>query len=321
MTAPVVENLPTTAAGWALNPPPNWPAPPPGWVPPTGWSPDPGWRKPPRGWRTWLPGTPHADQQPPAVPSKDLTWAEPLGAPPADPRRMKQEVLVALAVFPLPAVLTALVLLIRSSLEGTSPDQINDVLPQHHGLSSLLGGLLYAGSGSSVLLALFLLTASGVSLRSIGFTRKGLGADAGYGLGIVFAGFGIALGLTLLVVGIFGEDGVPGAVQSDNEHFAAVFLIQGYIISLVTALVEETMMSGYLLTRLGQLGWTPRKALWVSMAIRTSYHVYYGIGFLFTIPVGYLLTRSFQRRRRLLRTVGAHALYDASLFTLAILSS
>lgn len=80
-------------------------------------------------------------------------------------------------------------------------------------------------------------------------------------------------------------------------------------------------MSAYLLTRLGQLGWTPRKALWLSLAIRTSYHAYYGIGFLFTIPVGYLLTRSFQRRRRLLRTVGAHALYDACLFTLAILGS
>jgi membrane protease YdiL (CAAX protease family) len=321
MTAPAVDNLPTTAAGWALNPPPSWPPPPPGWTPPTGWSPDPAWPKPPRGWRTWLPGTPHADEQPEAVPSRDLTWAEPLGSPPADERRMKQEVLVALAVFPLPAILTALVLLIRSALEGTSPDQINDVLPQHHGLSSLLGGLLYAGSGSSVLLALFLLSAGGVSLRRLGFTRKGLGADAGYGLGIVFAGFGIALALTLLVFTVFGNNGVPGSVQSDNEHFAAVFLIQGYIVSVVTALVEETMMSGYLLTRLGQLGWTPRKALWVSLAIRTSYHVYYGIGFLFTIPVGYLLTRSFQRRRRLVRTVGAHALYDASLFTLAILSS
>ena len=80
-------------------------------------------------------------------------------------------------------------------------------------------------------------------------------------------------------------------------------------------------MSAYLLTRLAQLGWTPRKALWVSMAVRTSYHAYYGVGFLFTIPVGYLLTRSFQKRRRIVRTVTAHALYDACLFTLAILSS
>ena len=158
-------------------------------------------------------------------------------------------------------------------------------------------------------------------MRRLGFTRKGLGADTGFGVGIVFAGFGIALALSLIVYSIYGEDGVPGAVHTNKAHFPAVFLIQGYVVSVVTALVEESVMSAYLLTRLGQLGWTPRKALWVSMAVRTSYHAYYGIGLLFTVPVGYLLTRSFQRRRRLVRTVGAHALYDASLFTLAILSS
>jgi membrane protease YdiL (CAAX protease family) len=315
---------PTSPSGWALNPPPGWPAPPPGWNPPPGWSPDPAWPKPPRGWRTWLPGSPRVDPQPAAQPSRDLTYAEPLGHPvvaPEERRRTKQEVLVALSVFPLPALVTALVLLVRSALEGTSPDQISDVLPQHAALSSVLGGLLYAASGSSVLLVLFLLSVSGVTMRSIGLSRKGLGADAGYGLGIVFAGFGIALGLTLLVLAAFGEDGVPGSFQSDNQHYAAVFVVQGLVVSVVTAFVEESMMSAYLLTRLGQLGWTPRRALWVSMAIRTSYHAYYGIGFLFTVPVGYLLTRSFQKRRRLVRTVFAHALYDACLFTLAILSS
>ncbi|MCW2669003.1 MAG: family intrarane metalloprotease [Frankiales bacterium] len=315
---------PTSPAGWALEPPPGWPTPPPGWSPPTGWSPDPTWPKPPRGWKTWLPGVPHPESQPPAVPSRDLTWAEPLGSPAADEptrRRTRQEVLVALSVFPLPALITALVLLVRSAVEGTTPSQITDVLPHHHALSSVLGALLYATGGSSVLLALFLLSVSGVTMRSIGLTRKGLGADAGYGLGIVFAGFGIAFALTLLVFSIFGDHGLPGAVQTNNKHYAAVFLLQGYVVSVVTAFVEESMMSAYLLTRLGQLGWTPRKALWLSLAIRTSYHAYYGIGFLFTIPIGYLLTRSFQRRRRLLRTVGAHALYDACLFTLAILGS
>jgi len=41
-------------------------------------------------------------------------------------------------------------------------------------------------------------------------------------------------------------------------------------------------MSGYLLTRLSQLGWSPRRALIVSLVLRTSYHVYYGIGFILT---------------------------------------
>lgn len=36
-----------------LNPPPDWPAPPPGWEPPAGWRPDPAWGPVPRGWRLW----------------------------------------------------------------------------------------------------------------------------------------------------------------------------------------------------------------------------------------------------------------------------
>ena len=36
------------------NPPPNWPAPPPGWTPPAGWRPDPSWPPPPPGWTLWV---------------------------------------------------------------------------------------------------------------------------------------------------------------------------------------------------------------------------------------------------------------------------
>ena len=41
-------------------------------------------------------------------------------------------------------------------------------------------------------------------------------------------------------------------------------------VSAITAITEETLVSGYLLTRLEQLGWDPRWALTVSLALRTS---------------------------------------------------
>ena len=37
-----------------FNPPPNWPAPPPGWVPMPGWRPLPEWPAPPPGWQLWI---------------------------------------------------------------------------------------------------------------------------------------------------------------------------------------------------------------------------------------------------------------------------
>src|SRR5829696_2185774 len=38
-----------------FNPPPNWPAPPPGWTPPQGWKAPANWPPPPKGWKFWLP--------------------------------------------------------------------------------------------------------------------------------------------------------------------------------------------------------------------------------------------------------------------------
>jgi len=41
--------------GWLFNPPPGWPAAPPGWRPPEGWYPDPNLPAAPIGWQWWLP--------------------------------------------------------------------------------------------------------------------------------------------------------------------------------------------------------------------------------------------------------------------------
>ena len=99
----------------------------------------------------------------------------------------------------------------------------------------------------------------------------------------------------------------------------AYYLIFGLSQAFVTAVAEETAVSGYLLTRLDQLGWSPWRAFWLSLALRTSYHVYYGLAALLTLPLGYFLTRSFQKHGKLSRPILAHFLYDSVLFLIAIL--
>jgi hypothetical protein len=49
--------------------------------------------------------------------------------------------------------------------------------------------------------------------------------------------------------------------------------------------------------------------------------VYYGIGFVATIPFAYFVTRSFQKQGRLTRPIMAHFLFDATVLTIAILTS
>lgn len=51
---------------WKFNPPPGWPAQPPGWQPPPGWAPDPSWPPPPPGWQFWVTATEEAPPAPAA---------------------------------------------------------------------------------------------------------------------------------------------------------------------------------------------------------------------------------------------------------------
>ena len=97
------------------------------------------------------------------------------------------------------------------------------------------------------------------------------------------------------------------------------YVVYAIALSAITSITEEVVVNGYLITRLEQLGWTPKRALLLSLVVRTSYHAYYGIAFFLLIPFGYYLTRSFQKHRNLNRPIAAHFLYDSVLLTISVL--
>ena len=66
--------------GYRFNPPPNWPAPPPGWVPMPGWRPSPEWPAPPPGWQLWIDDT-ALTQIIPNQPSAERYPEQPQGQP------------------------------------------------------------------------------------------------------------------------------------------------------------------------------------------------------------------------------------------------
>jgi hypothetical protein len=47
--------VPIYVGNYVFNPPPGWPAAPPGWTPPPGWKPDPAWPPAPADWTFWIP--------------------------------------------------------------------------------------------------------------------------------------------------------------------------------------------------------------------------------------------------------------------------
>ncbi|MFB7292989.1 CPBP family intramembrane glutamic endopeptidase [Actinacidiphila glaucinigra] len=85
--------------------------------------------------------------------------------------------------------------------------------------------------------------------------------------------------------------------------------------AIQNAVLEEVVVVGYLLRRLGQLGWTPVGALVASSVLRGSYHLYQGIGGLIgNMAMGVVFVLLYRRWGRVGPLVAAHALIDIVAF-------
>jgi membrane protease YdiL (CAAX protease family) len=80
-------------------------------------------------------------------------------------------------------------------------------------------------------------------------------------------------------------------------------------------ILEEIVVTAFLLTRLRQLGWTSSRAVAAESILRGSYHLYQGYGGFFgNLVMGVIFGWWFQRTRRVLPLVIAHFLLDAFSF-------
>ena len=333
-----------SAPGWVWRSPPGWPEPPPGWAPPPGWRPRPEWPEPPTDWVYWVPaGTPPAPPQTAPtgqaapVPAQTAQTAQNAQTrqqaapqPPAPRleaptrRSLVLETWFVQIAFLAPGLLSAIDLL-AAHIGGTpGVDPFAEIIPHHPVANVIFGALTYLQVAAVVPLALLLLSRTGQAPASIGFTRPRWRRDVWPGMGLAASGYAVAAVASIVIVGaVAAAVGRHTAQQLFSQvsigHVPAYYILYGITISATTAITEETLVNCYLLTRLEQLGWNPRWALVLSLTLRTSYHVYYGLGFLFTIPLGYFNTRSFQKHRSVMRPIMAHFLYDAVLFTVSVL--
>jgi membrane protease YdiL (CAAX protease family) len=219
-----------------------------------------------------------------------------------------------------PGILAAVDAL-ATGLGGTGTVKRIPVIVTGHPLSNLvLATLNYFQVGAVVPLGLLLLSRTGQGMATLGLTKPRWRADIWPGLGIAVASFGVVVAMTI-VLGPLMISNSALFVTPTIGHLPKYYILYGVTAAAVTSVTEETLVNGYLLTRLDQLGWKPQWAFALSLALRTSYHVYYGLGFLLTIPFGYFATRSFRKHGRLMPPIIAHFLYDATLFTIAVLVS
>jgi membrane protease YdiL (CAAX protease family) len=160
------------------------------------------------------------------------------------------------------------------------------------------------------LVAHFLLR-EGRSLRVIGFDRTRPWPDLGRGAAVaaVVGSTGIAFYLAARGAG-FNLTVVPEALPDVWWKYPVLILS-----AIQNSVVEEVIVVGYLLRRLGQLGWTPGAALAASSVLRGSYHLYQGIGgFIGNLVMGVVFVYLYRRWGRVGPLVVAHALLDIGAF-------
>ena len=166
-----------------------------------------------------------------------------------------------------------------------------------------------------VILALYLLARAGTGpadgMASIGldFTQPlrdflrgaGLAAFIGFsGLGLYLIAY--KLGIAVNVV----AEGLPDVWW----RFPVLILS-----ALQNGLLEEVLVTGYLLTRLRKLGVNPIAAVAISACLRGSYHLYQGFGgFIGNAIMGVIFGVLFLRWRRVGPMIIAHTLIDAVAF-------
>ncbi len=162
-----------------------------------------------------------------------------------------------------------------------------------------------------VLLVAHLLTRERTGLRAIGFDRTRPWSDLGRGtvVAAVIGSAGIAFYLVARATG-FNLTVVPESLPDVWWKYPVLILS-----AVQNAVVEEVIVLGYLLRRLGQLGWTPMAALVASSVLRGSYHLYQGIGgFLGNVAMGVVFVLLYRRWGRVGPLVAAHALLDIGAF-------
>ncbi len=237
--------------------------------------------------------------------------------PSPDRRTLRSELLVVLAVSFFSAAAYAAVQFVYDALHVpvSEPVTVRYVPPAFDPfdfMSRMIGELVDL---APVALVAHLLARSGETMRRIGFDRARVAGDVRLG----------ALLWGAAAVAIAGANAVAHAldlpfrpIEFTNADASVVVIFLAVLTSVVSAVSEETIVNGYVLTRLDDLGWAENRALVASALLRGSYHLYQGLGgFVYNVIGGVVAGRIFQRTKRIVPLVVAHLLIDMTAFVLA----
>jgi membrane protease YdiL (CAAX protease family) len=233
-------------------------------------------------------------------------------------RRLLVEVVIVLAIFPLPYVLNAVAALIQAIVTGSESGRIPLPITGHLGLSFLVDLPLILEPLAAAALVIYLLRISGEGGgRAIGLDSSDPRKDLALWLPVFLLCFLIPqLGVGFLLNAAHVAKVTPAA-----QHLPGYFAILTIADSLQAGIVEEIVVLGFLVRRLEQLGLRPTAVVVLAVLVRISYHVYYGWGVLPILAWALMSVIVYRRYRRLWPFIVVHALWDATIAYLPDLRS
>lgn len=160
-------------------------------------------------------------------------------------------------------------------------------------------------------IVLMLMTLRGETLRSIGLRTDRLGRDVALGVGA--AALVGAIGLSFYLAS-YASGGSLAVIPTSLP--AAWWRIPVLVLSAIAnSVLEEVVLTGYLVHRGRQLGWSPARAIATTAVIRGCYHLYQGFaGLAGNLLMGAAFARYFQRTGRIVPVLVAHAVIDVVAF-------
>jgi membrane protease YdiL (CAAX protease family) len=221
--------------------------------------------------------------------------------PAVDRRTLLEEVVVVLMLSLLASAVYAVIDLLSAPISGVyvaSADQSARLSDQ------IVGFVL---GQAPVYLVLHLVRRDGEGLAGVGLAPDRPRQDLARGL-VLFAivgvaGLGVYLGGVALHITRFV---IPVPPLHHWWTVPALVLNAGQ-----AALLEEVIVVAFLVTRLGQLGWSDRAAIGASGLLRGAYHLYQGWGpFAGNLAMGLLFAWLYTKTRRAWPFVVAHFLLD-----------
>jgi membrane protease YdiL (CAAX protease family) len=252
------------------------------------------------------PPPPYYVTPPPPPPAYPATRNAPFPPPKLDRPTIRRELIVVLLVFPALATITAIITLVAEVSGHSGGGSVFDELDPT--AATILQVLYTFALAAPLALVWYLLGRSGLSFKSIGLDRSHLVRDIVMGLLLMLAARFLSnwIGEFLFnthVPGVYGTSIRPGTSR-------VAFIITGIATSVVSGVVEEVVVLGYLTNRLRGLGWAMPAIAIVSLILRGSYHVEYGIGVLQPLVFGAMMTAFYLQTRRLLPVIIGHVGYD-----------